>query len=287
VRVPPDEGRTPVTPGPATQGGLELWSGPEGELLARKRAELEVVQAELAARELVLGGFQAELAAFETQYRCALGARYARLDDLTERLEAGRDAGAPPPAAEKTEKAEEAGPDGTDGGDDGQNWAWARGEREAPTDADRRPTVSETAKRLFRRLARSIHPDLAADPRERERRTNLMVEANHAYEKGDLAALRRLLQGWERSPDAVVGTTTRAELERTMRRIDRARERLAEIDAELAALEASAMGWLRRRVQKAAGEGWDLLAHMARELDRQILEAEEELARLPFQGVSV
>ncbi len=283
MRVPPGEGRAPMTPGSAAQGGLELWPGPEGELLARKRAELEVVQAELAARELVLGGFQAELAAFETQYRCALGARYARLDELTERLDAERGTGDPPPTAEQ-----EAGPAEPDRGDDaGQNWAWARGERAAPTDAERRSTVSETAKRLFRRLARSIHPDLAADPRERERRTNLMVEANHAYEKGDVAALRRLLQGWERSPDAVVGTTTRAELERTMRTIDRARERLAEIDGELAALEASAMGWLRRRVQKAADEGWDLLAHMARELDRQILEAEEELARLPVQGVSV
>jgi hypothetical protein len=39
------------------------------------------------------------------------------------------------------------------------------------------------------------------------------------------------------------------------------------------------MGWLRRRVEKAAGEGWDLLAHMVRELDRQIGEAQLELDR--------
>jgi hypothetical protein len=51
------------------------------------------------------------------------------------------------------------------------------------------------------------------------------------------------------------------------------------IDEELAELEASAMGWLRRRVEKAAGEGWDLLAHMVRELDRQISEAQLELDR--------
>jgi hypothetical protein len=51
------------------------------------------------------------------------------------------------------------------------------------------------------------------------------------------------------------------------------------IDEELAELEASAMGWLRRRVDKAAREGWDLLAHMVRELDRQISEAQLELDR--------
>lgn len=258
-----------------TTGALERQQGPETELLLRKQVELKVVQVEVAERELVLAVFQAELAAFETQYRCALGARYARLDELTDRLEAERDADAPPPLAEG--KAPSA--DRDQDGQCGENWAWAGGERGGPAEPPKRSTVDEIAKRLFRKLARSIHPDLAANQAERERRTNLMVEANHAYERGDVAALRRLLERWERSPDAVVGTTTLADLERTMRTIDRARERLAQIDGELATLEASAMGWLRRRVQKAADEGWDLLGHMARELDRQIVEAEEELTR--------
>jgi hypothetical protein len=56
------------------------------------------------------------------------------------------------------------------------------------------------------------------------------------------------------------------------------------IEAELTELEASAMGWLRRRVEKAAGEGWDLLAHMVKELDRQILEAQLELDRRKTQA---
>ena len=264
-------------------GALELRAGPEAELLVRKRFELALVRVELAGRELVLAELEAELAAFETQYRRALGARYARLDELTDRLEAEQLGAEPAQAAEGEAPADDPERDGAAG----ENWAWARGERPGPTGPPNRATVSEVAKRLFRKLARSIHPDLAADPVERERRTNLMVEANRAYEKGDVERLRRLLESWERSPDAVVGTTTLAELERTMRTIDRARERLAEIDGELAGLEASAMGWLRRRVQKATGEGWDLLSHMARELDRQIAEAEQQLARPPVEGVSV
>jgi len=258
-----------------TTGALELRHGPEAELLARKQLDLKIAQVEVAARELVLAEFEAELAAFETQYRYALGARYAHLDELTDLLEAERAADAPSPADEDEVPAAGSGRDEQRG----ENWAWVRGERSGPAEPPRRATVDEMAKRLFRKLARSIHPDLAANPTERERRTNLMVAANHAYEQGDVTTLRRLLESWERSPDAVVGTTTLAELERTMRTIDLARERLAAIDGELATLEASAMGWLRRRVQKATGEGWDLLAHMARELDRQIVEAEEELAR--------
>src|SRR4029450_8911907 len=156
-----------------------------------------------------------------------------------------------------------------------QNWAW--GER-APEQEPRAP-VSDDAKRLFRQLARLIHPDLAGDAAERERRTNLMVAANDAYEQGDVAALERLLADWHASPEAVTGSGALADLERTLRKIIQVEASMARIEEELAELEASAMGWLRRRVEKAAREGWDLLAHMVRELDRQISEAELELER--------
>jgi hypothetical protein len=160
----------------------------------------------------------------------------------------------------------------------GQNWAW--GEREPDKEPEeRRAVVSDEAKRLFRQLARLIHPDLAGDAQERERRTNLMVAANDAYEQGDVAALERMLEDWRQSPEAVTGTGAAAELERTRRRIAQVEASMRRIDEELAELEASAMGWLRRRVEKAAREGWDLLAHMVRELDRQISEAQLELDR--------
>ena len=159
----------------------------------------------------------------------------------------------------------------------GQNWAW--GEREPDKEPEQRPVIGDDAKRLFRQLARLIHPDLAGDPKERERRTNLMVAANDAYEQGDVAALERLLADWHASPEAVAGRGAAAELERTLRRIAQVEASMRRIDEELAELEASAMGWLRRRVEKAAREGWDLLAHMVRELDRQIGEAQLELER--------
>jgi hypothetical protein len=267
-------------------GALELRPGPEIEELFRRRAELAAVHVELAERELALTAFKAELASFETQYRRALGARYARLDQLTEWLDArrARQGGAVAGDGRAPEEA-------ADGADEqvpsGQNWAWVRGEGEPLAAASRGRALSEAAKRLFRRLARQIHPDLASDAAERERRTNLMVHANDAYERGDVVALERLLDRWERSPDSVVGDGTKAELERVLRRIIQARERLAEIDAEIAGLEASAMGWLRLRVRKAAAEGWDLLAHMARELDRQILEAEHEVGRGSLEAPAV
>jgi hypothetical protein len=257
-------------------GALEWHPGPGAEELVRRRAQLQVLSAHLLERERGLATFRSELHAFETTYRKALGSRYARLDELAELL----DETAEPVVDDAEPGPEEDGPAGRYPGQGlpgGQNWAW--GEREPDKEPERRVVVDEDARRLFRQLARLIHPDLAGDPQERERRTNLMVAANDAYEQGDVAALERLLQDWHASPEAVTGSGAAAELERTLRRIAQVEAGMRRIDEELAELEASAMGWLRRRVEKAAREGWDLLAHMVRELDRQIGEAQLELDR--------
>ena len=257
-------------------GALEWHPGPGAEELVRRRAQLQVLSRQLLDRERGLAAFRGELHAFETTYRKALGARYARLDKLAELL----DETAEPVVDGEPDPDDDGGPaerypgQGVPGG---QNWAW--GEREPEKEPERRAVVNDDARRLFRQLARLIHPDLAGDPQEREQRTNLMVAANDAYEQGDVAALERLLEDWHASPEAVTGSGAAAELERTLRRIAQVDAGMRRIDEELAELDASAMGWLRRRVEKAAREGWDLLAHMVRELDRQIGEAELELDR--------
>jgi hypothetical protein len=265
---------------PISPGALEWHPGPEAEELARRKAQLLVLSEELLRRERDLDAYRVELHHFETRYRKALGGRYARLDELADLLDAARDEadGRQRPEPDPEDPTERYPGQGLPGG--GQNWDW--GEREP--EPEPRPVIGEQAKRLFRQLARIIHPDLAGDAAERERRTNLMVAANLAYEQGDVAALEKLLVDWERSPEAVTGEGALAELERTVRRIAQIQASIDAIDEELAELEASAMGWLRRRTEKAAREGWDLLAHMVRELDRQILEAEVELERRAAAG---
>jgi hypothetical protein len=265
---------------PIPPGALEWHPGPEAEELARRKAQLLVLSEELLRRERDLDAYRVELHHFETRYRKALGGRYARLDELADLLDAARDEadGGRRAEPDPEDPAERYPGQGLPGGE--QNWDW--GEREP--EPEPRPIIGEQAKRLFRQLARIIHPDLAGDAAERERRTNLMVAANLAYEQGDVAGLEKLLADWERSPEAVTGSGALAELERTVRRIAQVQASIDAIDEELDELEASAMGWLRRRTEKAAREGWDLLAHMVRELDRQILEAEVELERRAAAG---
>ncbi len=271
-----------------SRGALELYVGPIAAELAHKRAEVAVLKRRLAEREGELGAFEADLSGFETRYRQALGQRYAVLDDLADEIEQAKLGSHGRPEGDGGQTTGTGAPDGDPAGQngdsedgDGQNWAWAWGEREP--EQEFRRIVSAEAKRLFRLLARLIHPDLAREEAERERRTNLMVAANNAYEQGDIETLRRLIDDWDASPDSVVGSNPAAELERAIRQSARLRARLDAVDQRFSVLEASAMGWLRRRVDKATGEGWDLLAHMVKELDRQISEARLELERIELE----
>src|SRR5271166_2298545 len=59
---------------------------PEEEELAQKREELELLQNQLAERELFLANLRAELAAFEGRYLREVGVLYAELDDWNARI---------------------------------------------------------------------------------------------------------------------------------------------------------------------------------------------------------
>jgi len=50
-------------------------------------------------------------------------------------------------------------------------------------------TPSENLKKLYREVAKRVHPDLATEESERQRRHELMAEANRAYAEGDEARL--------------------------------------------------------------------------------------------------
>jgi len=120
-------------------------------------------------------------------------------------------------------------------------------------------------KRLYREVAKRIHPDLTSDRDERMRREALMAEANKAYEAGDESQLNRILNAYETSLETVQGEGPGAELIRVIRRISQVRGRIAEIEAEA---EASAhqpthwrcvrRGWWREgcAIWRATPTGW-------------------------------
>ena len=115
---------------------MEWHPGPGAEELIRRKAQLQVLSKQLLDRERGLAGFRNELHAFETSYRKALGSRYARLDELAERLDETAVGGEDPgrPDLDGDGPAERYPGQGVPGG---QNWAW--GEREPDKEPERRP----------------------------------------------------------------------------------------------------------------------------------------------------
>jgi DnaJ-class molecular chaperone len=135
-------------------------------------------------------------------------------------------------------------------------------------------------KSLYREVAKRIHPDLSSDPEDRMKRQQLMAEANEAYQMGDFARLKRILEEYESSPEAVPGEGVGAELVRVIRKITQVRRRLSEIEQEIQKLTASDLAKLKVKTEESARRGRDLLMEMAEQVDRQIAAARQQASRM-------
>src|ERR1019366_4559321 len=158
---------------------------PEEEELAKKRDELALLQSELAERELYLANLQAELQAFEGRYLREVGVLYAELDDWNSKIaqliaEEEGTVEARSAATKARVQAEE-------------SYSAAHGEAARATEF----TPSPELKKLYRDVAKRVHPDLATDDADRAQRERLMAEANRAYQQGDVDALKRILDEYE------------------------------------------------------------------------------------------
>jgi len=267
----PGEGDPSVSPAvepPAGRSAQPVLK-PEDQELARKLEEQAVLEAELAERELRAANLRAELGAFERRYLHFVGSRYAELDDWQARLAERR-------AEERpgNERAKQAADE-----------ARARAEETKSAAGEKSPqephafTATPEMKRLYREVAKRIHPDLTSDRKDRSKRQHLMAEANRAYECGDQERLVKILTEYEHSPEAVEGEGPGAELIRVIRRVSQARSRLAEIEAETQELLRSDLHQLKLRVDEAEKSGHDILQQMIAKVDQQIAAAQQALER--------
>jgi len=240
---------------------------PEERELARKREEQAAIEAELADRELRSANLRAELLSFERRYLHFVGLRYAELDELKARI-AERLAKEHP----KDERAQKAAKEARARANETRSTA---GDKAAPE--PRAFKATPEMKRLYRDVAKRIHPDLTSNREDRSKRQQLRADANEAYERGDEAKLTRILTNYEFSPEAVEGDGAGAELIRVIRRISQARSRLAEIEAELQELMRSDLYQLKSRTDEAEKSGRDILKEMVRNVNQQIAQAKQRL----------
>jgi len=245
-------------------GHLTRRLKPEEEEILRKSEELAAIRTTLAELELELVDLRSQLATFEGRYLRQVGSLYAELDEWKARLSELRAKTDPSPAAQA--RAEEAREQARQTYEDAHGMA-----SQAP---DFKP--SPELRGLFREVAKRIHPDLAKDSADLERRTRLMAEANRAYEAGDDEALRRILDEYQDGADAVEGEGIGAELIRIIRQISMAKTRVAAIEQELATLRQSEIAKLKKQAEEREQAGGDLLVELAATVREQIARTKKE-----------
>lgn len=220
------------------------------------RTQAAAFEATLVERSAEVSRLQADTATFRLRYKQEVGLLHDELEEL-ERAIAEAELG------EISRRLEEEG-----------------GHEQAsdPPRTEQAPRLTTDAvRRLSRDVAKAIHPDLARDELARDRRHALMIEANRAYASGDEERLRRILEAWERSPEAVPGDHPEAERTRLERRIAQIQEQLIAYDGEIAELRDTPLFRLKTMVDEAAARGKDLVADQVRRLERDITAARNRL----------
>ncbi|MDA0596036.1 MAG: exonuclease domain-containing protein [Chloroflexi bacterium] len=112
----------------------------------------------------------------------------------------------------------------------------------APPDSDadwQEKPADDELKSMFRDAAKQVHPDLADDEQDRKLRTRLMADLNEAYAKGDKDAIKKIVDQYNASEDAVQGEGVGYDLVRMIRRLSQIRNHITELESKKASLEQS------------------------------------------------
>ena len=242
---------------------------PEEIELNRKLRILDKMKDRLADREEEMADLRAELEQFEARYKMEVGRLYADLDEIDAQIAEEEyklvpdDEEIKKRAEELRRKAEESA--ANSGNADDCSFKW-------------NPTPE--AKRAYHNLARIIHPDLALDPKEKEKRHDLMAKLNEAYSAGDQNQLNKLVEDFKNSPETVSGDSIADDLVRAIRQLAQIRRRLKELKDEKATAELSELFVLREKVNAEFAEGRDVLRHMAERTKTFIKKSERRLDNL-------
>ncbi len=224
---------------------------------------LAALEARLGIREAELEALKIDLQHLQTRYLSDIGALYSELATIDADVEAAEIRAGLRPAPDEADDA------ASDGASEVAEDDVSCGGQSAPSDM---------LKRVFRDLARTIHPDLAQDDAARFRRHSLMAEANRAYAERDHDRLLLILRKWELSPEAVTGDDPESARLRVTRKTVQIEERLVAIDAEFIELRNSAIARLKHKIDDTRRQGWDLFAEMVLQARADIARARARLA---------
>ncbi len=261
------------------------WYETIDEKLARLRADVALAQDELIDAEAELADQKADIALFEHEYNARIGNALDQLADLEtevkhylDRIKEHRNkrifGTTHVPVEEQYRRI----------------WQQPPPKPPPPPPEPTTPATEAQIKKLYRKLARHFHPDLAQDDAERKHRTDKMAAINDAYAARsvmELMALAREMEGAQAGSLPGTGKTDEEMVRVLEKEIQRCHRRLREIDLEMNQLHTHHLVELMVEVKFAKRQGRDLLAEMAEEVARKIArkEAERDMIRAQFNSL--
>ncbi len=251
---------------------------------ARLERAVRVAEQALIEFEIAVETFRVEVENFSRLHHQKLGPMYARLDELDASIaEARAEKSGDPEDLRRAQEARAAVlplpgvealfDDWIDS--DGLSPEAAAMLTERPVRPPQRVRPSEEVRRLYRELARKVHPDLAREDDERQRREEFLTRVNAAYARGDETALRELADEWEAGP--VPAEERLSESEELYARLEWLAQRKDLLSTVARELEDSAIGSMLRLAPEDPDR---LLEEIAEQLRGQVSEREAELATL-------
>ena len=262
--------------------------------ITARRDELARLTARQTACQEEFGTLEAELMRFEHLYNETVGIRLARLDELEAEIaehaaalqpkDAGMSQHAAETRAKATASAQSLGREAEHG--TGASNRLGKPPRHTQRGTEPKPEAPgekgegvalPTLKSLWRQIAKYLHPDRAFDQDDEPLMQELMVEANLAYERGDRESLEVLLKDGRLLDTDGPGALQLLHLSMA---IDRVRRQIERLEAQIAVVREQDTWRLKARVDDARKTGTDLLARMARQVDEQIIAAQQRLAAM-------
>jgi hypothetical protein len=249
---------------------------PQAEELHARRREMADLRRELANKELELSTTKSSLNIFEQRYQNVVGPMYAELDGVKAQV-LGLASKLYPKAENFREEAESA--------REQANAFQEENQTKSQDNPAKQFDPPEILKKLFRRVAKKIHPDLASSSTERDRRHELMSKLNEAYNRLDEEAIRSILIEWEAEEPISDTFELGEQLVRVMSRMAKVRKRLNEISDELEDLTLTEMFQLKQNVDSAEQEGHDLLQEIADDIEEKIKKAKTQIRDLAYDFI--